>query len=40
MERKELDRVCKQLAAFKRGKLDIIGVEGPTNERVGKEFSI
>ena len=30
----------KQLAAFKRGKLNIIGVEGPTNKRVSKELSI
>ena len=31
---KELDQVYKQLAAFKRGKLNIMGVEGPANERV------
>lgn len=40
MEREELDRVREQLAAFKRGELDITGVEGPANERVGEEFSI
>ena len=34
IERKELDQVCKQLAAFKRGKLNIIGVERPANKGV------
>jgi hypothetical protein len=29
--------VRKQLATFKRGKLNIIGVEGPINKRVIKE---
>ena len=29
--------MCKQLAAFKRGKLNIIGVEGPADKRVVKK---
>ena len=37
MEYKKLNWVYKQLAAFKRGKLDIIGVEGPADKKVVKE---
>ena len=32
----ELDWVCEQLAAFKRGELNIIGIEEPNNKGLNK----
>ena len=30
----------EQLAAFKRGELDIIGIEEPSDKELSKEFSV
>ena len=37
MEHKELNWVYKQLAIFKKGKFDIMGVKGLINEKIIKK---